>query len=242
MQRQGGGKQRGGGNDPTCGCDMQAGWPPASTFPRGGLQGGAIKNAKFSFSLTNNEGKVHNYKGHVSRSNKMKTMKSNRTPMSSAGNEYKPVVYKGKRAYKSITTGNMFTRRKNGTLGSPIKTPASNRNSLKPTTMAPPPVEPETMEVSEPINNNNTMNNNTINNNMNNNNNNTNNNNTMGDPGSLEYDTESAENNNNNSNNLGSLPAAGGGRRRTHRRKHSKRCPCMLCYFKKLKLSRKNRH
>ena len=234
MQRQGGGRQRGGGNDPTCGCDMQAGWPPASTFPRGGLQGGGIQEANFSFSLKNNEGKVHNYKGHVARSKKMKTMK---TTMSSAGNEYKPIVYKGKRAYKSMTTGNMFTRRKNGTLGSPIKTPASNRNSLKPTTMAPPPVEPETMEMSEPIENNNNMNmnNNTINNN------NSMNYNTMGEPGSPEYDTESAENNN-NTNNSGTLPAAGGGRRRSHRQKHGRRCPCMLCYFKKLKLSRKRRH
>jgi hypothetical protein len=170
----------------------------------------------------------------------MKTMK---TTMSSAGNEYKPIVYKGKRAYKSMTTGNMFTRRKNGTLGSPIKTPASNRNSLKPTTMAPPPVEPETIEMSEPIednNNNNTMNNNTINNNNNNmNNNNSNNNNSMSDPGSPEYDTESAEN---NTNEVNVLSQQMGGRRRTHRRKHGKRCPCMLCYFKKLKLSRKRRH
>lgn len=32
----GGSKQRGGGNNPSCGCDMQAGWPSASVLPRGG--------------------------------------------------------------------------------------------------------------------------------------------------------------------------------------------------------------
>lgn len=57
MQRQGGG-----GNDPSCGCDMQAGWPPASQFPRGGVQGGGAINS-FNLALTNNEGKVTHYKG-----------------------------------------------------------------------------------------------------------------------------------------------------------------------------------
>ena len=71
MQKQGGGKQRGGGNDPTCGCDMQAGWPSASELPRGGLQGGGsgMKQANFSLSWNNNEGKKHSYKGTLKRNN-----------------------------------------------------------------------------------------------------------------------------------------------------------------------------
>ena len=49
MQKQGGGNcpcsgglLKGGGNNPSCGCDMQAGWPSASVLPRGGptMQGG----------------------------------------------------------------------------------------------------------------------------------------------------------------------------------------------------------
>jgi len=71
MQKMGGGKQRGGGNDPTCGCDMQAGWPSASELPRGGLQGGGsgMKQANFSLSWNNNEGKKHSYKGTLKRNN-----------------------------------------------------------------------------------------------------------------------------------------------------------------------------
>jgi hypothetical protein len=72
MQKQGGGskatpsqrggKQRGGGNDPSCGCDMQAGWPPASEFPRGGLQGGGLNFNEFNLALTKN-GKTRHLKG-----------------------------------------------------------------------------------------------------------------------------------------------------------------------------------
>jgi hypothetical protein len=72
MQKQGGGKQqggskatpsqRGGGNDPSCGCDMQAGWPPASEFPRGGLQGGGWNFNEFNLALTKN-GKTRHLRG-----------------------------------------------------------------------------------------------------------------------------------------------------------------------------------
>jgi hypothetical protein len=61
-------KQGGGGNDPSCGCDMQAGWPPASEFPRGGLQGGGAINS-FNLALTNNEGKITHYRGNRTNGN-----------------------------------------------------------------------------------------------------------------------------------------------------------------------------
>lgn len=84
MQRQGGGScpcsggllkggsnHRGGGNDPTCGCDMQAGWP--SNLPRGGIQGGGSKVTtdqrggnwnfnEFNLALTKN-GKTRHLRG-----------------------------------------------------------------------------------------------------------------------------------------------------------------------------------
>jgi hypothetical protein len=53
----------GGGNDPSCGCDMQAGWPPASEFPRGGIQGGGNWNFnEFNLALTKN-GKTKHLRG-----------------------------------------------------------------------------------------------------------------------------------------------------------------------------------
>lgn len=78
MQRQGGG-----GNDPSCGCDMQAGWPPASEFPRGGLQGGGALNEinSFNLALTNKTGKTVHYKGKKNGNNNNNTnsMMSNNT-------------------------------------------------------------------------------------------------------------------------------------------------------------------
>lgn len=73
MQRMGGG-----GNDPSCGCDMQAGWPSASTFPRGGLQGGRRINS-FSLELTGNNGKIEVFKGkRENRQTMRKTTKTNK--------------------------------------------------------------------------------------------------------------------------------------------------------------------
>lgn len=69
MQRMGGGKQSGGGNDPSCGCDMQAGWPPASEFPRGGLQGGAVMNFnEFNLALSKN-GRTRHLRGRWNNNN-----------------------------------------------------------------------------------------------------------------------------------------------------------------------------
>jgi hypothetical protein len=87
MQRMGGGKQRGGGNDPTCGCDMQAGWPPASELPRGGLQGGGSLATpshrggnwnfnEFNLALTKN-GKTRHLKGKWNNNNSNQNMNMN---------------------------------------------------------------------------------------------------------------------------------------------------------------------
>jgi hypothetical protein len=62
MQRMGGG-----GNDPSCGCDMQAGWPSASVFPRGGLQGGGISS--FNVNLINESGKHMRFHGERMNNN-----------------------------------------------------------------------------------------------------------------------------------------------------------------------------
>lgn len=55
MQRQGGG-----GNDPSCGCDMRAGWPPAFLQPQ---QGGKITS--FHLNLKQNNGPNLSYNGRL---------------------------------------------------------------------------------------------------------------------------------------------------------------------------------
>lgn len=85
MQRMGGGKQTGGGNDPTCGCDMQAGWPSASALPRGGLQGGGTLNNinGFRLNLMKKNGKVVHFngkrKGNNNTNNNNNTKKNKNT-------------------------------------------------------------------------------------------------------------------------------------------------------------------
>ncbi len=175
MQKQGGGKrngkQQGGGNDPTCGCDMQAGWPPASSFPRGGLQGGAIKEAKFSFSYNDNEGKSHSYEGTLKKKNNkgnnnkrnnlmnesmtmnnnvnsmnMKTNKTKKNKPSSAPNGYNNLALKGKKYYKKRNSGEVFEITNNGGLGKSMGfyvTPKSGKPYL---TQMPPPLENEKPE------------------------------------------------------------------------------------------------
>jgi hypothetical protein len=172
MQKMGGGKQRGGGNDPTCGCDMQAGWPSASSFPRGGLQGGGIKEANFSLSWNNNEGKKHSYKGTLKRNNRNNAIPNNNMPMnntmnlnvnnkkttnknkkrniaSSAPNGYSNLAYKGTKYYKQTNSGEVFEITNNGTPGKSMGfyvTPKSGKPYL---TQMPPPLENEPMETPE---------------------------------------------------------------------------------------------
>lgn len=71
MQRMGGGScpcsgglLKGGGNNPSCGCDMQAGWPSASVLPRGGtsMQGGKWNFNEFNLALTKN-GRTRHLRG-----------------------------------------------------------------------------------------------------------------------------------------------------------------------------------
>jgi hypothetical protein len=170
MQKMGGGKQRGGGNDPTCGCDMQAGWPSASSFPRGGLQGGGIKEANFSLSWNNNEGKRHSYKGTLKRNmktnrpdneaanlnmnmnmngNNKKTTNKKRNIASSAPNGYSNLAYKGTKYYKKTNSGEVFEITNKGSLGKSMGfyvTPKSGKPYL---TQMPPPLENEPMETPE---------------------------------------------------------------------------------------------
>jgi len=83
MQRQGGG-----GNDPSCGCDLQAGWPSAAELPRGGLQGGGGANNvnRFNLALVNKTGKTTHFRGYRNQNmennnnnnnNSMNSMNSN---------------------------------------------------------------------------------------------------------------------------------------------------------------------
>ena len=68
-------RQRGGGNNPSCGCDMQAGWPSAAELPRGGIQGGGSWNFnEFNLALTKN-GKTRHLRGKWNKNNG--NMKSN---------------------------------------------------------------------------------------------------------------------------------------------------------------------
>lgn len=200
MQRMGGG-----GNDPTCGCDMQAGWPSAATFPRGGLQGGGVKHANFSVSWENNEGKTHKYKGRINQNGSMKTRKTNRntlrTIMSSASGEFKKVAYKGEALLVSNNTGEAYTRRKNGTMGSyrgTLVTNAAGKKTLiksktpKRVTAAPPNLE---NDYETPMTN-----------------------------------MEEDENEYNSfTTNSQPLSQDGGGKKQKH--KHKKGCKCMLCFL-----------
>jgi hypothetical protein len=165
MQKMGGGKYRGGGNDPTCGCDMQAGWPSASTFPRGGLQGGGNWNFnEFNLALTKN-GKTRHLKGkwnnmntveanadeeeNISLNTNMKRNKTNKKRASSAPNGYSNLAFKGKKYYKKTNSGEVFEATTNGTLGKSMGfyvTPKSGKPYL---TQMPPRLENEGTEPPE---------------------------------------------------------------------------------------------
>ena len=167
-----GGKQRGGGNDPSCGCDMQAGWPPASQFPRGGLQGGGSLNFnEFNLALTKNgktrhlKGKWNNEMNEVNENmnetwnmgnnnqnqNEMKTKnkkrnKTNKKRVSSAPNGYTNLAYKGEKYFKNKTSGEVFQITESGNVGNSMGyyvTPKSGKPYL---TQMPPPLETETLE------------------------------------------------------------------------------------------------
>lgn len=76
----------GGGNNPSCGCDMQAGWPSASVFPRGGLQGGGNWNFnEFNLALTKN-GKTRHLRGKWNANNKSPSPSKN-TPTANLDEE-----------------------------------------------------------------------------------------------------------------------------------------------------------
>ena len=175
MYRVGGSRQRGGGNNPSCGCDMQAGWPPASEFPRGGLQGGGWDFNEFNLALTKN-GKTRHLKGKwnsmenemnetmnmnanmnmnaMSMNNKTNTKKknkrgkTNKKKRSSAPNGYSNLAYKGKKYYKNNNSGEVFEITENGTLGNSIGyyvTPKSG-NGKPYVTQMPPPAETQYIE------------------------------------------------------------------------------------------------
>lgn len=256
MQRMGGG-----GNNPSCGCDMQAGWPPASQFPRGGLQGGGLNNMKsanFQFSLTNKSGKQHKYKGRINANNSMNMMnvsantsnanlnsrgsKKNKTQKkntnrraTSAPPGMRKIAYQGTPYMEEIATGKTYSLTSNGNKGTFVGTYV-RPNSGEPYLESPPGAE-----AMENNNNNNNMNgNNNNNNNMNINNNNNNmninnnNNNNM-----------NINNNNNNNNNMQNdyddenppeeknkrLSMEGGKRRRVTRKRGKKHGKRCPCFL-----------
>ena len=145
MQRMGGGKYRGkhsgGGNDPSCGCDMQAGWPSASELPRGGLQGGGNWNFnEFNLALTKN-GKTRHLKGKWNKNNNgmrpsMNTSNANMKNNSNTMNTNN-TNKKNNSNMMNINNGN----KKNKTMK--MNTNNGNKNNKKniPTTTAPPPLE-----------------------------------------------------------------------------------------------------
>jgi hypothetical protein len=236
----------GGGNNPSCGCDMQAGWPPASEFPRGGLQGGgkrggAVMNFnEFNLALSKN-GRTRHLRGRWNNNNN--------------GNNYTNTMNNGNNSnrnnnYNSSNMNNNNSNRNNNNNGNNMNTGngkgASRKNN----------------------NNSNNMNNGNGNGNgtrkaskklmyegkvynydpesgnayqngkyagkyirpnngkpylMKNTNENS----------SAEYDTEEMDNGNGKAPKT--LMMNGGKRTRKQKQKHGKRCPCLLCTLKKLK-------
>lgn len=125
----GGGKQNGGGNDPTCGCDLQAGWPSASALPRGGLQGGGI--SRFNLNVENESGKHMHFRGERVNKNNNNTNTNNNKPKTRKNNTQKTpktvtsaptpkgmkkIVHKGKLYFLSPEM-NVFERSTTGTQG-----------------------------------------------------------------------------------------------------------------------------
>jgi hypothetical protein len=109
MQRQGGG-----GNDPTCGCDTQAGWPSAAELPRGGIQGGGTMNFnEFNLALTKN-GKTRHLRGTWNKNNNGKNTRRNNNnngngrPMTSAPPTLKKLTINGKPYETDMNSGDTF--------------------------------------------------------------------------------------------------------------------------------------
>ncbi len=132
MQRQGGG-----GNNPTCGCDMQAGWPSASELPRGGIQGGGGRRLKLNC-------RVINTNNNQSRTNR-NTLPSSEPP-SARTRSMKKMAYKGKRYFVNKGTRKVYSMLSSGKVGSEVGSlkMKNGRKTLvktnKPTTSMPPPL------------------------------------------------------------------------------------------------------
>jgi hypothetical protein len=166
-------KQQGGGNDPTCGCDMQAGWPSASQFPRGGLQGGGFDFNEFNLALTKN-GKTRHLKGKwntemnekmnmnenmnenmnmnmnenmrnksVKKTSNKKRNKTNKKRGSSAPNGYSNLAYKGEKYLKNNNSGEVFEINENGARGNSIGFYVTPKSGKPYMTQMPPPLETE---------------------------------------------------------------------------------------------------
>ena len=134
MQRMGGGKQKGGGNDPSCGCDMQAGWPSASELPRGGLQGGGNWNFnEFNLALTKN-GKTRHLKGKWNKNNNgmRPSMNTNNSNMNNHSNNGNNMNNKNKNKTKTKTRKTNNKNKNNK---------ANNKTTNRPMTSPPPPLE-----------------------------------------------------------------------------------------------------
>lgn len=140
MQRMGGGKHRGGGNDPSCGCDMQAGWPSASELPRGGLQGGGNWNFnEFNLALTKN-GKTRHLKGKWNKNNNgmRPSMNTGNSNMRNNTNNTNNTNNMKNNSNNTNNTNNMKKMTNNNKKTRKMNTMKTNN---RPMTTAPPPLE-----------------------------------------------------------------------------------------------------
>ncbi len=139
--------QRGGGNDPTCGCDMQAGWPPASEFPRGGLQGGS-RRLKLNCRVVKNNNKNNNRASRNNNNNNNNNTGTlpNSIPSSAPTRSMKKMAYKGKRYFVNRGTRKVYSMLSNGKVGTEVGSlkMKNGRKTLvrtnKPITSMPPPL------------------------------------------------------------------------------------------------------
>jgi hypothetical protein len=214
----GGGKQRGGGNNPSCGCDMQAGWPSASQLPRGGLQGGGNWNFnEFNLALSKN-GKTKHLRGKWNKNNN-----GNRQTMNNDNNGNKRNTMRNNTNNNNNNNANRNTTNKRNTM--------KNNNALPPSNLDKLMYEGKLYETDRRTGK--TYENGTyvgtyvrpnsgkpyLNREVNEN-------------SAYEYDTEEMNNGN------GKAPKTlmmNGGKRGKGTRKHGKRCSCLLCTFKQLK-------
>jgi hypothetical protein len=214
MQRVGGArKQKGGGNNPSCGCDMQAGWPSASELPRGGLQGGGNMNFnEFNLALSKN-GKTKHLRG--------KWNKNNGNGNNNSNNNRKATQKNNNRKNNTNNTNNTNIN----TISSINATPPSNLDKLM--------YEGKLYETNRKTGAT-YENGNYVGKYVRPNSGKPYLNREANETNAYDYDTEEMDNGN------GKAPKSlmmNGGKRSRRTRKHGKSCPCLLCTLKRLKMA-----